>query len=354
MEGTVRRGGDVPQDPVVELLLVQGGLAVDHGAVGRALVPVGVGRRAEHQRAGQAEVGEEQLALVLIDDLALAVPQAQDHVPQGQALHPGAVAAVLLQGDERGARRHDGVPQRLRHAVAVAGRAGRGVGRPAGGQDHGPRRDDGPVGADDAAHAAVLHGDVVRAQVADRHPRPAQGEEQRVHHVGGAVRARKNAPPTLGLEGDAQLFKISHDRGGREAREGAVQKAPVAGDVREHARRVGVVGEVAAALAGDVELTTELFVRLEQDHLGPGPPRPQGGHHPGGAAADDRDRSVHWFSSSMLTKTPYSCQMCSSRSKWVTTSDLRRAIATRRALIRLSGATRESTKDAMSLLASRT
>ena len=53
--------------------------------------------------------------------------------------------------------------------------------------------------------------------------------------------------------------------------------------------RIRVVGQIAAALAGYVELFAQLFVVLGQGHMGPGLAGAQRGHHARGAAADNND-----------------------------------------------------------------
>ena len=69
-------------------------------------------------RAGNAEVGEEHFAerfrlFLLID------PHTDAHVAQAQPLQPGGDVTCCLQGNQRRANGHDGVPHRLSQPIAI-------------------------------------------------------------------------------------------------------------------------------------------------------------------------------------------------------------------------------------------
>ena len=252
----------IPEQSLVQLLLVQGGLEIQVDVVVLLLKIPHVGAGAEDQRPGQAEVGEQQLPLLGVDRLFLPVSHLDGHVAQGQALHPGAEILLCHQGHQAGPGGQNGVPHAAGQRIAVAGGAGKRVGHPAGG-DH--RRPAG-VKAVLPFHAqkdAVLppqgHGPILH----HGHPRPAQGAEQGVDDVGGLVRPGKDPVPPLRLQRNAQALKKRLHRLRREAGDGAGEESAVVGDVLEHLLHRAVVGHVAAALAGDVQLAPQLGVALQ-------------------------------------------------------------------------------------------
>ena len=79
--------GQLPHQTGIQLLLIQGGFQVDDRLIGVLPKVPQVGAGAEHQRAGQAEVGEQQLPLLLELDLILPVLHLQNHIFQSEALH---------------------------------------------------------------------------------------------------------------------------------------------------------------------------------------------------------------------------------------------------------------------------
>ena len=121
--------------------------------------------------------------------------------------------------------------------------------------------------------------------MANSDPGPFQGMEQGVDDIGGLVRARKNASPPFGFQGDAQAFKVFHHRRGREPGHRTVKEAAVPGHVVQNALRRGVVGEIAPAFAGDIELAAQFLVGLQQQDLSAALPGGEGSHHSGRAAA---------------------------------------------------------------------
>ena len=231
-------------------------------------------------------MGKQQFPKVLIDGLSLRVYKFDRNVFQGQPLHFRAVVPLLDQRDERTGRLYDRMPDRLRHGVAAAGRAGRGVGQAAGRENdtvcgHGTLR------RFYAGHAAIGNGDLRRFARQDTHMVCAQEPFERIQNGLRPVRDRKNAVAALGLERAAVVFKEFLCVCGRKAREGAVEKARVRRDALQHILPRAVVRDVAAALAGDEKLFAEPAVLLQQRHLRARLRGHTGGHHARRAAADN-------------------------------------------------------------------
>ena len=162
-------GGQLPHQTGVQGGLVQGGLQVDSTGV---LVPVKVphvGAGRQHQGPGQAEVGEQQLPLLLVDRLFFAVFYRQSDVFQRQTLHLRTEGVGGLQRHQGWFYVNQGVTQLLRHPEAVAGGAGGGIGHSAGGQDHrlaGKASEGFPF-----SHLYAAHRPILEAFKADpRHP----------------------------------------------------------------------------------------------------------------------------------------------------------------------------------------
>ena len=129
----VGQQGKIPGDAVIELLLAQGGLQVDLGVVLMFFHVAQMAGRAQGQRAADAKVGEQHLALLLKDVLAV-LKKGQGHIFQGKTHHLFAVRVMADQTDQTGHRLHKGVPGL---PVTVAGGAGGGVAHTAGGHQHG-------------------------------------------------------------------------------------------------------------------------------------------------------------------------------------------------------------------------
>ena len=132
----VRQQGKIAGDAVVELLLAQGGLQVDLRMVAVLFHVAEVAGCAQRQRAADAEVGKQHLALLVEDGLAV-LKQGQRHIFQGQSHHLLAVRVMADQTHQAGHRLHDGVPGLLGQFVAVAGGAGRRVAQAARSHQHG-------------------------------------------------------------------------------------------------------------------------------------------------------------------------------------------------------------------------
>ena len=147
-------------------------------------------------------MGKEHLPQLLEDHLFLLVLHGEGNVFQGKPLHPGAGLPRLFQGHQGGPGGHDGVPHGLRQPVPVPGGPGGGIGKAAGGQDHGPGRE-GLLGQHHAGDPPILHlqsdGPVLFLGDAC----PFQGIEKGVDHVGGPVGTGKNTSPSFRLQGDA-------------------------------------------------------------------------------------------------------------------------------------------------------
>ncbi len=150
----VGQQGKIPGDAVVELLLAQGGLQVDLRVYLCFFMSPRWLDALKGQRAADAKVGEQHLALLVKDGLAV-LEQGQGDVFQRQTHHLFAVRVMADKADQTGHRLHKGVPGLPGQLVAVTGGAGGGVAHAAGGHQHGIR----PVfPAGSAPHADAAQG----------------------------------------------------------------------------------------------------------------------------------------------------------------------------------------------------
>ena len=244
--------------------------------------------RREDDGAGEAEVREQQLAEILIDGLAFGVDQPDRDILEGQTLHPCAVVSLLDQRDEGADRLHDRMAERGGKPIAVAGRAGSGIGQAAGRENDAVGRDRSGLRLH-AGHAAAGRGQLRHAPRQQLHMVFMQETHERVQYGLRPVGDREHAVSTLGLERAAVLLKKGPGVRGGKAREGAVEKARVRRHVLQNVLPRAVVRDVAPALAGDEQFFAGAAVLLEQRHMRAGLRRHPGGHHARRAAAHDDD-----------------------------------------------------------------
>ena len=250
----------------------------------RYILNVGAGRQDE--RPGQAEVGEQRLALLGKQRLAVT-EQRQCNVAQGQAHHAAAGRVGADQTAQAGLRRHDRVPRLPRQPVAAAVAAGGRIADAARGDQRVfcPQR-----------LAAVRHCTLADAVLDDQlfcaaaHKfRIACIIAQRGQHVGGAVTPGKYPPPALGFERHAERLEQLHGRRRRESVKARIQKPPVMPHIGQKLPHVAVACDVAASLSGDKQLLARsLGVVLQHGHGQPAGTGGPGCHQARRAAADDQ------------------------------------------------------------------
>ena len=242
-------------------------------------------------------MGKEQLALLGKDALfllrALFVGKELDIAQRepGKRVRP---RLHRLDGHEGGQGVGERVPRLLRHAVSVAGGAGGGVAEAAGGEDDRVRPDRLAVFQKHARGAPALcqQAGNARAQ-AHRHAKARKFARERARHVAGLVRSGEDALAALGLEGETKALHQFHGAEVVQRRQRRVQKARVAQYVAHELFPLAGVGEVAAPLAGDVDLLAQLFVALQQRHLRAAARGKQRGHQTSRAAANDQNVFSH-------------------------------------------------------------
>ena len=195
---------EVREEALVQLGLVQGGLQVDLEAVVLLFKVPHVGGGGEDQGPADTEMGEEQLAEVLVD-LFLPLVDREAHVPEAETLEPGAGDAGgddALQGHQGAVQLRHRVAQGRRQTVAVPGGAGGGIADAAGGQDHGvggiglPFPPDGPDGA---VRRLDVHGPVMGPADTEGLQPPLQGGAD----VKSPVAHREDPAASFHLQGDA-------------------------------------------------------------------------------------------------------------------------------------------------------
>ena len=235
-------------------------------------------------------MGEQHLAEGFIQH-PFAVEQAEFHVFQRKAAHPGGPGLFGVEGDQRGLGRHDAVSRLLGQSVAVAGGAGGGIGHAAGSDHNGLRRMEGAGEIIDPSQLALAQGQFLGAGLVEhRNAGQFQLAFQCLHHVAGPVAGGENAAAALRLQGQAAaLLEKVHHVAGAETGKGAVKELSVAGQVAHQLLCFRGVGDVAAAFSGDGQLASERPVALPQLHPGAPVGRGQRRHDAGRAAADDDD-----------------------------------------------------------------
>ena len=148
----------VPQEPGVQLLLVQGRLQVDLQPVVRAAHAPHLGAGREHQGPGDPEVGKEHLPQLPEDQLSVIVGRER-HVPQGEALHLGAIRVRALQGHQGGPQRRHRMAQLFGDPIARPVGAGLGIAEAAGAEGRRPAVDP-PLVGENCRHRAVFRQDL--------------------------------------------------------------------------------------------------------------------------------------------------------------------------------------------------
>ena len=309
--GMVGQQGKIPGDAVIELLLAQGGLQVDLGVVLVLFHIAQMAGRAQGQRAADAKVGEQHLALLLKDVLAV-LKKGQGHIFQGKPHHLFAVRVMADQTDQTGHRLHKGVPGLPGQPVAVTGGAGGGVAHTAGGHQHGigpvffpgspPHTDtaQGRPGFFLFGMARIFRhgrgGFRLRRQLFQKQLfcpviddlRVLCVAEQCLPDLFGFVGHREHPAAALHLQLHAQALEQLHGPGGRERPQRGEQKARIGADMVQKLLRSAVVGHIAAPLARDKNLLTGLVGMLQHRYLMPLPHSGPRRHQPGRTGPHDQ------------------------------------------------------------------
>lgn len=200
-------------------------------------------------------MGEEHLPQLGEDRLSPRVPQGEGHVFEGKPHQLGAPRLLRAHRHEGGPRRDDRVAERLCQPPAVPRRAGRGIAAPAGGDEHRVRGKLAAVLQPHAPHASALRQDASHARGCFQ-PRAGRlrKADERVRHVGRPVGHREHPASPLGLERHAERLEERHRvRRGKGAGR-AVEEARIGAHIPQKVLGRAVVGDVAAALAGDQQL----------------------------------------------------------------------------------------------------
>ena len=230
-------------------------------------------------------MGKQHLAKLPEHCLVLLVVYRQFHVFQAQSLHLTAALVIADQRHKGTPRLHNGMSQRGSHAVSVAGGTSTGIGHSSGGKDHRV----GGIASLFPCHcrnAAILrfnrNGTVMDPANMQRLHLPLQ----RVGDIERAVGHRKYPVTPFHLQRHAAALKKSHGVPAGKPGKCAVQKPAVAGNVRQQPFQIRVIGNVAAAFSGDIDLFPQPLVGFYQTDLRPTLCGGNSCHQTGGAAAD--------------------------------------------------------------------
>ena len=129
----------------------------------------------------------------------------------------------------------------------------------------------------------------------DFHSRRLQLLLQRINHVVRVIRCGEGPAAALNLGCQPPRLEKSNDVLRIHDIQSAVEKARVGHHIFQELVPGAVICEVTAALAGDEELFSQLFILFKQSDGVAFAAQQDGGHHAGGAAADD-DYFAHVFS----------------------------------------------------------
>ena len=244
-EKTAQDGGDILAATTLEVALqaeVEPGMVEGRLEVKGQRHPLpaieGVHRLAAQGEYGwpaDAEGGEAQFAELLVDPLAVDQQPHRD-VAQRQPGHEadrGVGAGQRHQGRPGG---HHAVAEGRRHAIAVASRAGAGIGLAAGGEDdpvavntlaREPHADDAAFCGEDIFHRAV-----------EAYLRPALPDPvaEHPHHVERATREGEDAAAPLHHQGQAALLEKGGQLRGEKPLEALAQEAAVFAETGEEFR----------------------------------------------------------------------------------------------------------------------
>ena len=303
---TVHHGGqllagerlEVPKEPRVQRLFIQRGLQVDGHAHVLQLLRHAAGQR-QRQRPADSKVGKEHLALLVVEVLFLlsaGLPGPQRHIFEGKPRKRGRPALPRLDGNQRRQRLLNAVPRLLCERIAVSGGAGQRIARAAGAQDHRIGPDTLTVLQDRAAAPSDLDRQMRDAGfIVNPHAQPLQLPPERSGHVAGVIGDRKDPVSTLHLQRNAKLLHQFHHVAVVKGRERRVHEARVAHHLPEEVLRLSGVGQVAAALSGDVYFLAQLFVALDERDRRAASGRKERSQHAGCASADYQDSSgIHF------------------------------------------------------------
>ena len=257
----------------------------------------GVAAHPQRHGAFDAAFRESDLAELLAYGFAVDEERRAD-VAQQQLVQLSQLRVRRDERRERRTQRFDVVPRLAGERVAVARRAGGGVGDAARGDDH-------PCGLFLAFEAAAVHVTYAEDLAAERHqPCHARVEPefhavvaaplfQRVGHVPRLAAAGKYAVAAFEVEFQAPPFEEADGRAVVEFGECRREEIGVGAHLLGELLRRAGVGQVAAPLARDADLAARLLHLFDYEHLLAVLCGRSCGHHACGAGAYD-DYVVHF------------------------------------------------------------
>ena len=211
---------------------------------------------------------------------------AQTHVFERQAHQRRRPALLRFDGHQRGQRLLDLVARGLGQRVSVAGGAGGGITRAAGGENHRVGKELLPrLRRHALAVTFVGHQRRDAAVIANLHIQPFQLPAQGLNDIVGMVGNREHALTAFHLQRNAQRLDQLHKLLIAQRSEGGVHEPRIAQNAAHELLFVRRVGHVAAALARDVDLFAQLFISFQQQHTRACPSGKERGHHAGRASA---------------------------------------------------------------------
>ena len=215
--------------------------------------------------------------------------QGEGHIPQAEPLQLLRPGLFCFQTDQDGRGRRDSVSQIRGKAESVSGGTGGGIAEPAAGQDDRVRGKDGAVlqfrSGDPALCCLQAVNSAVQADADIQFPQEA-GEG--LGDVTGLFGSREDPLSALHRDRTAVFFHEGHHILRRKKTQRTVKKPRIAGHLGEKTVQIAVVGQVAAAFAGDIDFLSELFIFFQQGDFSPCAGGKNSGHHAGCAATDDQ------------------------------------------------------------------
>ena len=170
--------------------------------------------------------------------------------------------------------------------IAASVRTGDRIGRSAAGQQHRISMVFLPIGAQNAGDFFIRCQQLFDRSLLQMYASFFHLPHQRFQNIRCLIRHRKNTVAALGLERNACIFKKRHCILGIKPRKCRIQKPRILRDIGKQRLPIAVIGDIAASLAGNQQLSSRLFPTFQQQHAFSKPSGLYRRHHPGSTAAD--------------------------------------------------------------------
>ena len=236
-------------------------------------------------------MGKQHLAEIRVDFLVI-LKDSQADIPQAQSLHPGTEISLFFQRHQRALQRRHSVADFRCHTMAFTGGTGCRIGNTAGCQNDGICR----IGSLLAHNLTDCTFGNSKRHSAVSDQRNLQGFQlplQRTADIKRTVADRENTVSPLRLQRNTDLFKERHGITAIKLGKRAVQELAVLRRVGHQGFNICIVGNIAAALSGDIQFFAQSFIGLQQGDFRTLLGSKNGSHHTGRTAAHNNNFLIH-------------------------------------------------------------